>query len=114
MNEGLVVLAAGGTGGHLFPAEALARELLRRGRKVALVTDKRAHAFPVTGVPTYRVPAGRFGAGLLGKLRGAIGVAYGTFAASRLLKKLKPSAVVGFGGYPSVPTMLAASRLRLP
>jgi UDP-N-acetylglucosamine--N-acetylmuramyl-(pentapeptide) pyrophosphoryl-undecaprenol N-acetylglucosamine transferase len=111
---GLVVLAAGGTGGHLFPAEALARELMARGRQVALLTDKRADAFPVQGVPTHRVPAGRIGAGIFGKVLTLIQVARGTMAARALLKRLKPSAVVGFGGYPSVPTMLAAARLKLP
>jgi UDP-N-acetylglucosamine--N-acetylmuramyl-(pentapeptide) pyrophosphoryl-undecaprenol N-acetylglucosamine transferase len=111
----LVVLAAGGTGGHLFPAEALARELMGRGHAVALVTDKRAHAFPVEGVPTYRVPAGRTdNTGIVGRLRALVEIGSGTLAASRLLKRLAPGAVVGFGGYPSVPTMLAATRLRLP
>jgi UDP-N-acetylglucosamine--N-acetylmuramyl-(pentapeptide) pyrophosphoryl-undecaprenol N-acetylglucosamine transferase len=112
--QGLVVLAAGGTGGHLFPAEALARELMNRGHDVALVTDKRAQEFPVAGVPTYRVPAGRFRPGPIGKLGAAIELARGMFAARNLLKRLDPSAVVGFGGYPSVPTMMAASWLRLP
>jgi UDP-N-acetylglucosamine--N-acetylmuramyl-(pentapeptide) pyrophosphoryl-undecaprenol N-acetylglucosamine transferase len=112
--EGLVVLAAGGTGGHLFPAEALARELILRGRRVALVTDKRAQKFPVEGVPSYRVPAGRFGSGIFGKFGGLIETGRGTLCARGLLKRLGPSAVVGFGGYPSVPTMLAASWLKLP
>ncbi len=110
----LVVLAAGGTGGHLFPAEALARELMGRGHKVALMTDKRGHAFPVDGVATYRVRAGRVDSGIAGKLRALVEIGAGTFAAGRLLKRLTPGAVVGFGGYPSVPTMLAAARLRLP
>lgn len=109
-----VILAAGGTGGHLFPAEALARELIARGRPVALVTDRRGGNFPVSGVETFRIPAGQFGAGLLTKLRGVVGLARGFLAASRLLRRLQPGAVVGFGGYPSMPTMLAAQRLGLP
>jgi UDP-N-acetylglucosamine--N-acetylmuramyl-(pentapeptide) pyrophosphoryl-undecaprenol N-acetylglucosamine transferase len=112
--SGTVILTAGGTGGHLFPAEALARELLVRGRQVALVTDKRGGAFPVEGVPTYRVPAGRFGAGIANKLKGLIELGLGTLAAGRLLRRLKAGAVVGFGGYPSMPAMLAASRMGLP
>ena len=106
-----VILAAGGTGGHLFPAEALAREFLVRGRPVALVTDRRGGNFPVVGVETFRIPAGQFGAGFSAKLRGVIDLARGFLAASRLLRRLKPGSVVGFGGYPSMPTMLAANRL---
>lgn len=106
-----VILAAGGTGGHLFPAEALAREFLKRGRPVALITDRRGGNFPVSGVETFRIPAGQFGAGLLAKLRGVFDLGRGFMAASRLLRRLKPGAVVGFGGYPSMPTMLAAQQL---
>ncbi len=106
-----VILAAGGTGGHLFPAEALAREFLKRGRPVALITDRRGGNFPVSGVETFRIPAGQFGAGLLAKLRGVYDLARGFMAASRLLRRLNPGAVVGFGGYPSMPTMLAAQQL---
>ena len=111
--SGYVILAAGGTGGHLFPAEALAREFLTRGRPVALVTDRRGGNFPVAGVETFRIPAGQFGAGFLAKLRGVIDLARGFLVASRLLRRLKPGSVVGFGGYPSMPTMLAANRLGL-
>jgi UDP-N-acetylglucosamine--N-acetylmuramyl-(pentapeptide) pyrophosphoryl-undecaprenol N-acetylglucosamine transferase len=114
MTPSLVVLAAGGTGGHLFPAEALARELVSRGRLVALLTDRRGGAFPVEGVPTHRIPAGRSGAGLLGRIKGGIDVARGIFAARRLLHRLSARSVVGFGGYASVPTMLAARLLGLP
>jgi len=112
--NGYVILAAGGTGGHLFPAEALAREFLRRGRPVALITDRRGGNFPVSGVETFRIPAGQFGAGLVAKIRGVIDLARGFLAAGRVLRRLKPGAVVGFGGYPSMPTMLAATRLGLP
>ncbi|HEV2676704.1 MAG TPA: undecaprenyldiphospho-muramoylpentapeptide beta-N-acetylglucosaminyltransferase [Aliidongia sp.] len=110
----LVVLAAGGTGGHLFPAEALARALVGRGRPVALVTDKRGKEFPVAGVDTYRVRAGRLGGGLLGKVRFALDLGRGILEARRLLGRLRPGAVVGFGGYPSMPTMVAATSLKLP
>jgi len=110
----LVVLAAGGTGGHLFPAEALARALIRRGRPVALVTDKRGKEFPVEGVDTYRVRAGRLGGGVVGKARFALDLGRGILEARRLLGRLKPATVVGFGGYPSMPTMVAATTLRLP
>ena len=110
-----IVLAAGGTGGHLFPAEALARELIARGFRVALVTDPRGQAFgDKLGVELHRIRAGRLGAGIAAKMMAAAEIALGTFEAQRLLKKLAPACVVGFGGYPSVPTMLAATRMRLP
>ncbi|MGO8919026.1 MAG: undecaprenyldiphospho-muramoylpentapeptide beta-N-acetylglucosaminyltransferase [Stellaceae bacterium] len=112
----LIALAAGGTGGHMFPAEALARELLGRGFRVALVTDRRGQAFgdALPGVALHRIRAGRIGAGLASKVVGLAGLALGTLQAGRLLRALAPHAAVGFGGYPSVPTMLAASRLGLP
>jgi len=116
MSERLVVLATGGTGGHMFPAEALARELLGRGFRVALLTDRRGQAFGdrVPGVATHRIPAGRLGAGIWGKAIGIAEIMLGTFAAGRLLRSLRPAVAVGFGGYPSVPTMLAATRLGIP
>jgi UDP-N-acetylglucosamine--N-acetylmuramyl-(pentapeptide) pyrophosphoryl-undecaprenol N-acetylglucosamine transferase len=114
--SGLIVLAAGGTGGHIFPAEALAGELLGRGLKVALVTDKRGQAFGdrLPGVDLHRIRAGRPGVSLLSKIVAAAEIALGAVAARKLLRALAPDAAVGFGGYPSVPTMLAASRMGLP
>jgi UDP-N-acetylglucosamine--N-acetylmuramyl-(pentapeptide) pyrophosphoryl-undecaprenol N-acetylglucosamine transferase len=111
-----IVLASGGTGGHMFPAEALAAELLRRGASVALVTDRRGQAFGERqpGVALYRIRAGRIGAGVVGKVTALAVTALGTIEAARLLRTLVPAAVVGFGGYPSVPTMLAATRMALP
>jgi UDP-N-acetylglucosamine--N-acetylmuramyl-(pentapeptide) pyrophosphoryl-undecaprenol N-acetylglucosamine transferase len=111
----LIALAAGGTGGHLFPAEALARELMARDYRVAVITDKRGQAFgDKLGVDLYRVPAGRLRPGLKGKMVAVAETALGTFTAQRLLKRLGPACVAGFGGYPSVPTMIAAARLRVP
>jgi len=114
--SGLVVLAAGGTGGHMFPAEALARALLTRGRRVALMTDSRGEAFGdrFPGVALHRVRAGRFSGTLLRKALGLVELALGTVEAARHLRTLAPAAVVGFGGYPSVPTMLAAARQNRP
>ncbi len=112
MSARTIVLAAGGTGGHMFPAEALARELLGRGLKVALVTDRRGQAFGdrLPGVALHRIRAGRIGAGLVRTVAGLAETALGTIEAARLLRTLAPAAAVGFGGYPSVPTMLAATR----
>ena len=112
-----VVLAAGGTGGHLFPAEALAAELQRRGRAVALVTDARAAGYETRfpGVAVHVVPSGTPSArGVVGKLRAGFDIAIGVMAARRTLRQIAPSVVVGFGGYPSFPTMLAAAQMRLP
>lgn len=116
MNDRLIVLAAGGTGGHMFPAEALARELIGRNFRVALVTDRRGQAFGdrVPGVAIHRIRAGRFGGGLLTNIVGIAELVLGRIAAGRLLRDLAPVAAVGFGGYPSVPTMLAAAGLGIP
>ena len=111
-----VVLAAGGTGGHLFPAEALANQLLRRGRRVHLLTDTRVDALAerVSGLAVHRVRAGRLGGGPVRTARGLAELALGAVSARRLLRRLDPAAVIGFGGYVSVPTMLAAAHLGLP
>jgi UDP-N-acetylglucosamine--N-acetylmuramyl-(pentapeptide) pyrophosphoryl-undecaprenol N-acetylglucosamine transferase len=110
------VLAAGGTGGHLFPAQALAERLVRRGAAVCLVTDRRADAFAaqLPGTEIREIRAGRLGGGPLQSALGVAAMAVGLVQARRLLRRLAPQAVVGFGGYPSVPTMLAAVQLGLP
>ncbi len=110
------VLAAGGTGGHLFPAEAVAAELQAQGSCVHLLTDARADAFAGggPGIALHHVRAGRLAGGPAGAAHGLAELAIGAVQARRLLRRLSPAAVVGFGGYPSVPTMLAASLLGLP
>src|ERR1700679_925391 len=111
----LIVLAAGGTGGHVFPAEALARELLGRGMRVALLTDKRGGRFSDDlPVAFYRIRASSLGKGLFGKLRSIAEMGVGVMQARRRLRKLKPAAVVGFGGYPSAPTLYAAAGMGIP
>ncbi len=117
MTAAPIMLAAGGTGGHLFPAEALAAALKARGRPVMLVTDRRSadygSRFPDAAVHVIRsgTPTG---AGAVGRVLALGQVAAGTLAAGRLLKRLRPAAALGFGGYPSLPGMLAAIRLGLP
>lgn len=108
----LVVLAAGGSGGHVFPAEALAEELAGRGCRLALVTDRRGGQFGgyLKGIETHRIRAGGVAGKSFGtRLRSAPELALGTWQARTLLRRINPQAVVGFGGYASVPTMLAAT-----
>ncbi|HET7086531.1 MAG TPA: undecaprenyldiphospho-muramoylpentapeptide beta-N-acetylglucosaminyltransferase [Rhizomicrobium sp.] len=107
----VIVLSAGGTGGHLFPAQALAGALARRGREIVVMTDTRfanyATAFPSARIET--VPSSPFNA-----IAAPVKIAAGIVIALTKLLKLKPAAVVGFGGYPSVPVMVAANLARLP
>lgn len=111
-----IILAAGGTGGHLFPAEALARALAARGAEPVLVTDPRTAGFTadVPGLSVHRLPLQPMRGGVVGRLRGGFGLCAGTLAARGLLRRLQPDAVVGFGGYPSVPTVFAARNLGRP
>jgi UDP-N-acetylglucosamine--N-acetylmuramyl-(pentapeptide) pyrophosphoryl-undecaprenol N-acetylglucosamine transferase len=106
-----IVLSAGGTGGHLFPAQALAGELSRRGRKIVVMTDRRfadySAEFPGAEIET--VPSSPFNA-----ISAPFKIAAGILFAFAKLMRLRPAAVIGFGGYPSVPVMLAASLARLP
>jgi UDP-N-acetylglucosamine--N-acetylmuramyl-(pentapeptide) pyrophosphoryl-undecaprenol N-acetylglucosamine transferase len=110
------VLAAGGTGGHMVPAHALAAELKNRGHGVLLITDDRGARFPglFDGVPVHILPAGRLGGGPIGWLKAARAVVAGRGQAKRLYREHKPDAVIGFGGYPAFPALLAASSLNIP
>jgi UDP-N-acetylglucosamine--N-acetylmuramyl-(pentapeptide) pyrophosphoryl-undecaprenol N-acetylglucosamine transferase len=113
----LVVVAAGGTGGHLFPAEALSTALSRHGITVDLATDERATrygtAFPARQI--HVVPSATMrGADPVALTRTAFALGRGFVRAYRLLTKLKPAAVVGFGGYPTLPPVLAAAARRIP
>lgn len=112
----LVVLAAGGTGGHVFPAEALGSELLRRSCPLALFTDKRGASFGALTeqIDIHTVRAGRFSGGFMERACGLANLARGVFEAGRKLRRLRPAVAVGFGGYSSVPTMIAAICLGIP
>ncbi|WP_315923868.1 undecaprenyldiphospho-muramoylpentapeptide beta-N-acetylglucosaminyltransferase [Mesorhizobium sp. SP-1A] len=117
MPKGTILLAAGGTGGHLFPAEALAHELAERGWSVHLATDDRVERF------TARFPADtvhRIRSATIGSKNPlALAAAFlriwqGVRQASRVIRRIKPDAVVGFGGYPTLPPVYAATRRHVP
>src|SRR5918912_2457303 len=116
-NSPLILLAAGGTGGHLFPAEALGVELIKRGLRVRLATDARALRYSglftrdnIDVVPSETVRRRN----PLSLARTVITLGYGTGIAISLVRRLKPAAVVGFGGYPTLPPLIAARLLGVP
>ena len=109
-----IVLAAGGTGGHIFPAQALASELRSRGYRLVLMGDHRSEAFDgaLGELEIHRIDAaGVSGRGYLAKAAAILRLARGYLQARRRLRRLDPMVVVGFGSYPSVPTVLAAQHL---
>ncbi|APG62972.1 undecaprenyldiphospho-muramoylpentapeptide beta-N-acetylglucosaminyltransferase [Sphingorhabdus lutea] len=110
------VLSAGGTGGHVIPAYALAKELISRGHVVAFVTDDRGAKIPglPDGVSTHILPAGRVSGGPKGWLSAARSIWAGRKMARNLYKNFEPTAVVGFGGYPALPALLAAFAENIP
>jgi len=113
----LILLAAGGTGGHLFPAEALGVELIKRGFRVRLATDSRALRYSglFSGDMIDVVPSETVRRRTPWSLaRTAIMLGYGTAVALKLVRRLRPAAVVGFGGYPTVPPLMAARLLGVP
>lgn len=113
-----ILLAAGGTGGHIFPALALAETLRARGFDPQLITDHRFHHYTtstqgvLSQIPIHTIRAGGLKGGLIKKAMSAAGIVIGIAQAAWQIYRLKPHAVVGFGGYPSFPTMLAAILMR--
>src|SRR5471030_2172027 len=106
----LVLLAAGGTGGHLFPAEALALTLEKRGLVADLATDTRAAHFKFPARAVHLIPSATLrGRNPFALARTATLLAVGTAKAWVLIGQIRPAAVVGFGGYPTVPPLWAAS-----
>ena len=115
MNQ--IVIAAGGTGGHVFPAATLAAELKARGHDIHVLTDHRGLRYmsAFQGAPFTEIGAGGVvGKSIIYRARSAIAILRGIFQARQELKKLRPAAVVGFGGYPSVPPLIAAWSLGIP
>ncbi len=111
-----VVLATGGTGGHVFPAEALAGELEARGVPFTLVTDSRGRQWQgaLSRRPIHYIRSASPTGSLQRRLMALFSLGLGLFDAWRALGRIAPAAVVGFGGYASVPTMIAARLRRLP
>jgi UDP-N-acetylglucosamine--N-acetylmuramyl-(pentapeptide) pyrophosphoryl-undecaprenol N-acetylglucosamine transferase len=111
MANKVAFLCAGGTGGHLFPAEALSAELVARGWTTHLLTDTRAERF-VSGFPAeriHRIPSATIaGSNPITLIISVLALARGTFRARALAKELAPAIAVGFGGYPSLPPVLGA------
>ncbi len=119
MKKDLIVLTTGGSGGHVFPAEAVASYLKKQDAcDMAFITDKRAQKRvngTLAGLPVYFVSASSVtGKGLARKMAAAFKLMYGTAQAVRILLKLRPKLVVGFGGYASIPAVLAAQFLHIP
>jgi len=115
-HNGVIALAAGGTGGHVFPARALAEALSARGWRIALITDSRGASFSddIANTETYRIKAASLGGGACSKLKGLTHLCVGLLQARALLRRIRPAAVVGFGGYASAPTMWAAAQMGIP
>lgn len=115
---GKLVIAAGGTGGHMFPAQALAETMLARGWQVRLSTDPRGARYSGNfpeAVTRAVVSSGTFGRpGLASKLRAPFQIAFGVLTAWWRMRRERPDMVVGFGGYPAIPAMSAAYFLGLP
>lgn len=115
-SSSLILLSAGGTGGHMFPAAALSQDLVSRGYRVEIVTDNRgkkySHIF--NGLPVHVISAGTLGKGIVGKVKGVAALGVGMVQARSIVDRLKPAIVVGFGGYPSVPAVFAAQRKKIP
>ncbi|MCX8279602.1 undecaprenyldiphospho-muramoylpentapeptide beta-N-acetylglucosaminyltransferase [Phyllobacterium sp. 0TCS1.6C] len=117
MSKGVIFLAAGGTGGHLFPAEALAHELIERGWDIQLATDDRAERF-TSGFPASKIHVVR-SATIAGRNPLALARTFwtlwlGNLDSRRLFRSVKPKLVAGFGGYPTLPPLYAATAMRIP
>lgn len=112
-----ILLCAGGTGGHMVPAHALSLELQRRGRRVVLLSDERGLKLPglFDGVERHLVPAGSPGrGGPLSWPRTLVSILKGRRVAADLIRRLRPAACAGFGGYPSLPGLWAATSAKIP
>ena len=116
MSKKIVVIAAGGTGGHLFPAAAFAEEMFRRGWRVVLMTDARGRRY-AEGFPAERiidVPAASLSMNPFTAIPAMLKISRGINEAKKVFDEMKPSLVAGFGGYPSFPALMAARAKHVP
>lgn len=109
-----IIIAAGGTGGHMLPAEALSHELTRRGYNIVLITDERGLRYADTFITSQRFVIRAGSPDRSGRISAVLNVLAGTREARRILKAVRPMAVVSFGGYPALPSVLAAKLTRTP
>jgi UDP-N-acetylglucosamine--N-acetylmuramyl-(pentapeptide) pyrophosphoryl-undecaprenol N-acetylglucosamine transferase len=115
MSGQIALLAAGGTGGHLFPAQSLAMELERRGWAIELATDERCDQYQFPARKIHIIPSDTFRSkNPLSRARTLFTLGWGFLKARALLRRLKPAIVIGFGGYPTLPSLYAASSLKIP
>ncbi|MBO4520150.1 MAG: undecaprenyldiphospho-muramoylpentapeptide beta-N-acetylglucosaminyltransferase [Alphaproteobacteria bacterium] len=117
MTKTRIVLTAGGTGGHVFPAEALAKELAAKGAEICFITDRRGYFFSgkFPDAEEYHIFAGAYaGKPILKKIWALILMGLGILQSLIILRDLKPAAVVGFGGYAAFPASFAAGLLKIP
>jgi UDP-N-acetylglucosamine--N-acetylmuramyl-(pentapeptide) pyrophosphoryl-undecaprenol N-acetylglucosamine transferase len=115
--DGPVVIAAGGTGGHLFPGQALAQELRRRGRRIVLITDERVQRFDTLfpGADIFSVPSATPNdRGIVGMMKALPAIVSGIVQTFGILGRVRPSVIIGFGGYPTLPPLAAAILRRVP
>jgi UDP-N-acetylglucosamine--N-acetylmuramyl-(pentapeptide) pyrophosphoryl-undecaprenol N-acetylglucosamine transferase len=112
-----IILATGGTGGHIFPAESIAEILSEQGHDLYLFTDKRFddnYKGTLAEIKIYRLPAATIRSGIKGKICSAITILRALFAANKAMKQVKPDIVIGFGGYPSFAPVFAATHQGIP
>lgn len=116
IRDKLILISAGGTGGHMLPAASLARDLVSRGFRVEVATDWRGYTFEkfFGGIPMHVLKAGTLHQGFIRKFTGPASLIIGIAQAFRLVDKIKPAVVIGFGGYPSFPSVYVAQNKKIP
>ena len=111
-----IILAAGGTGGHFFPAVALRKELIKRGTKVYIITDNRCQKYLTSEMISscHVINTKLSSKSLVGKIKSLFSIFFATIKSLMIIHKIKADVIIGFGGYPSFPPMIAGILLRIP